>query len=52
MLQVISKHIRQYIPMENVVASWGGEEFVILLPNGSLAEAFAKVEIRHEKLST
>jgi diguanylate cyclase len=38
--------------MENVVAGWGGEEFVILLPNGSLAEAFAKVEIRHKKLST
>ena len=52
MLQVIAKHIRQYMPTEDFVARWGGEEFVMLLPNCSLAEAFAKVEIMRKKLST
>ncbi|PKG99969.1 GGDEF domain-containing protein [Paraglaciecola sp. MB-3u-78] len=50
-LQVIAKHIRQYLPKEDFVARWGGEEFVMLLPNSSLEEAFAKVEIMRKKVS-
>nr|WP_297347939.1 GGDEF domain-containing protein [uncultured Glaciecola sp.] len=50
-LQVIAKHIRQYLPKEDFIARWGGEEFVMLLPNSSVEEAFAKVEIMREKIS-
>jgi diguanylate cyclase (GGDEF)-like protein len=50
-LQVIAKHIRQYLPKEDFVARWGGEEFVVLLPNSSVEEAFAKVEIMRKKIS-
>jgi diguanylate cyclase (GGDEF)-like protein len=50
-LQVIAKHIRQYLPKEDFVARWGGEEFVMLLPNSNVEEAFAKVEIMRKKIS-
>lgn len=50
-LQVIAKHIRQYLPKEDFVARWGGEEFVMLLPNSSIEQAFAKVELVREKVS-
>jgi diguanylate cyclase (GGDEF)-like protein len=50
-LQVIAKHIRQYLPKEDFVARWGGEEFVMLLPNSSIQQAFAKVELVREKVS-
>ena len=50
-LQVIAKHIRQYLPVEDFVARWGGEEFVLLLPSSSLQEAFAKVEVVRTKIS-
>ncbi|AEP30572.1 GGDEF domain-containing protein [Brumicola nitratireducens] len=50
-LQVIAKHIRQYLPKEDFVARWGGEEFVMLLPNSSIQQAFDKVELVREKVS-
>lgn len=50
-LQVIAKHIRQYLPKEDFVARWGGEEFVMLLPNSNIQQAFAKVELVREKVS-
>jgi diguanylate cyclase len=51
MLQVIAEHIRLYLPIEDFVARWGGEEFVMLLPNSSMEEAFAKVESMRKKIS-
>jgi diguanylate cyclase (GGDEF)-like protein len=50
-LQVIAKHIRQYLPKEDFVARWGGEEFIVLLPDTSLEDAFAKVEVMRKKIS-
>ena len=50
-LQVIAKHIRQYLPKEDFVARWGGEEFVMLLPNSTIEQAFAKIELVREKVS-
>ncbi|GAC29901.1 GGDEF domain-containing protein [Brumicola pallidula] len=50
-LQVIAKHIRQYLPKEDFVARWGGEEFIVLLPNTSLEDAFTKVEVMRTKIS-
>lgn len=51
-LQVIAKHIRQFLPKEDFVARWGGEEFVMLLPNTSLNDAFEKVEVVRKKIAT
>ncbi len=51
-LQIIAKKIRQYLPQQDFLARWGGEEFVILLPNCGIQEAFAKIEVVREKIST
>jgi diguanylate cyclase (GGDEF)-like protein len=50
-LQVIAKHIRQFLPQEDFVARWGGEEFVLLLLNTTIEEAFEKVEVIRKKIS-
>jgi len=50
-LQIIAKHIRQYLPKEDFVARWGGEEFIMLLPNTSLEKAFTTVEVMRKKIS-
>ncbi|MFQ3248829.1 MAG: diguanylate cyclase [Glaciecola sp.] len=50
-LQVIAKHIRQYLPKEDFVARWGGEEFILLLPKTTIEEAFEKVEVIRKKIS-
>ena len=41
----------QYLPKEDFVARWGGEEFVILLPNSNIEEAFAKLEVMRKEIS-
>jgi diguanylate cyclase (GGDEF)-like protein len=50
-LQVIAKHIRQYLPADDFVARWGGEEFVLLLPSTSLEKAYEKIEIIRKKVA-
>jgi diguanylate cyclase (GGDEF)-like protein len=50
-LQVIAKHIRQYLPADDFVARWGGEEFVLLLPKTSLEKAYEKIEVIRKKVA-
>jgi diguanylate cyclase (GGDEF)-like protein len=50
-LQVIAKHIRQYLPNEDFVARWGGEEFVMLLPKTNRQQAFEKIEVIRQKIA-
>ncbi|MFC4355523.1 diguanylate cyclase [Chryseomicrobium palamuruense] len=38
-LQEVSRHFLEFARQEDVVARWGGEEFLILLPNTPLEEA-------------
>ncbi|MCG7920661.1 MAG: GGDEF domain-containing protein [Candidatus Thiodiazotropha lotti] len=43
-LEVFSKALQRFFRKEDMVARWGGEEFIIVLPNCTLEEASAKAE--------
>ena len=38
-LRTVAQHLRQHLRTTDVVARWGGEEFLVLLPATSRAEA-------------
>ena len=43
-LQTIAKLIKKLLRRTDIVARWGGEEFVIILPNGKMKGAFQLAE--------
>ena len=43
-LQSLATYLQQNLRSEDFLARWGGEEFLILLPNTSMAEAFQLIE--------
>ena len=50
MLQEVSQHFLAFARQEDVVARWGGEEFLMLLPNTPLEEARVIGEALRESL--
>ncbi|MFC3121924.1 GGDEF domain-containing protein [Agaribacter flavus] len=50
-LQVIATQIKNNLANTDFVARWGGEEFVVLLPNTQSNDAFKKLDIMRNKIS-
>lgn len=49
-LQTIAEIIRKNISEESMVIRWGGEEFVVILPNTSVKEAAGTAEVIRRKV--
>ena len=50
-LQVVSKFLKQSLSENDFVARWGGEEFVMLLPNTQMADIDKKLNEVRTKLA-
>lgn len=50
-LQIIATQIKSNLAPTDFIARWGGEEFVILLPNTDLDESFERLEVMREKIA-
>jgi len=51
-LKEVAKEIREIVEEGDVVARWGGEEFLILLPNTSMVGAYVRAENLRAKIAT
>ncbi len=49
-LQTFSQLARQHLPAADAVARWGGEEFLILIPEHNVYEAMASVERLRQRI--
>lgn len=50
-LQIIASQIKKNLAPSDFIARWGGEEFIILLPNSDLDESFDRLEKMREKVA-
>ena len=51
-LKIITEAITKLLRNSDIFARYGGEEFIILFPRTSLKEAYDKVELLRQKIST
>lgn len=50
-LKDLAQEIKKNLKSEDILARWGGEEFLILLPDKGLTEAYDSVEFIRKKIS-
>jgi len=50
-LQIIAGQIKKNLASTDFVARWGGEEFIILMPDSDLHVSFERLEAMREKIS-
>ncbi|GGA85148.1 GGDEF domain-containing protein [Neiella marina] len=49
-LQVVARHLREAIRDEDIIARWGGEEFLVILPNVTLSKAYQRAEALRQRI--
>lgn len=50
-LQVIASNIRKHLDKPHFVARWGGEEFICLLANSNIEQAYSALEVVRQQIA-
>ncbi len=50
-LQIIATQIKKNLSTTDFVARWGGEEFIVLMPDSDTDECFSRLDAMREKIS-
>jgi diguanylate cyclase (GGDEF)-like protein len=51
-LQIIATQIKKNLAPSDFVARWGGEEFVVIMPESELQASFERLEAMREKIAS